>query len=254
MTLGIILFAKDNKIIITSDKRVTEGTMALSTHGDLVEKIHKVTDHCGLTIAGDAGTATVVIEKFLKEIELENTKNKKEISVTEASEIFRKVAVSHYTDWFGEMKIADWVENIKRDVIPSFRILIAGYDPDVKGNLTKRKIIEISSYRRFAPVNCVINFSTIGITTIAQYLLYRFYVDDQEEQTVAGLGAFCIKETSSQDDNVGDEFQIAAFSTKEKFRFYDDNELEKVHNRCAELRTELQTSLYTTPKVKESEI
>jgi len=59
MTLGIILFAKNNTVVIVSDKRVTEGTYSMSAHGDLVQKIHKVTDRCGLTIAGDANSNSI---------------------------------------------------------------------------------------------------------------------------------------------------------------------------------------------------
>ncbi len=252
MTLGIILFAKNNSIVIVSDKRVTEGTYSMSAHGDLVQKIHKVTERCGLTIAGDAGTATVIIELFLKEIQIELTKRKsKNLPVADAAELLRSVAVEHYTKWYKDMTMKEWVDNVKNNVIPFFRILLTGFDPDDKGKLTKRKIIEISSMRRFAPVNCTVSFSTIGITTIAQYLLYRFYTENQEEDVVAGLGAFCIQETSSQDDGVGDEFQVASFSQDRSFQFYDDDQLKKIKNRCAELKTELQTALFMKPKVKE---
>ncbi len=242
------MFAKNNTVVIVSDKRVTEGTYSMSAHGDLVQKIHKVTEKCGLTIAGDAGTATVLIEKYLKLIK----KRTKSLAVSEAAELFRSVAVEYYTKWYKDMTMKEWHDNVRNDIIPFFRILLAGYDEDEKGKLTKRKIIEISSLRRFAPVNCTVNFSSIGVTTIAQYLLYRFYTNDQEEDVVAGLGAFCIQETSSQDDSVGDEFQVASFSQNKAFQFYNDEELLKIKKRCAELKTELQTALFTKPKVKEN--
>lgn len=252
MTLGIILFAKNNKIVIISDKRVTEGTYIMSAHGDFVEKIHKVTEKCGLTIAGDAGSANIVIDLFLKEIQIEFTKRTtKFIPVSEAAEIFRKVAVENYTKWYREMTMREWVENVKDKIIPHFRILIAGFDLDEKGKPTKRKIIELSSYNRFAPNSSTTNFSVIGVTTIAQYLLYRFYRDNQEEDVIAGLGAFCITETNSQDDSVGNDFQIATFSDKEPFSFYDKEKLSQIQNRCAELKTELETSLLSSKKVKE---
>ena len=38
MTLGIVLYAKDDRIILISDKRVTEGSYAMSAHGDMVQK------------------------------------------------------------------------------------------------------------------------------------------------------------------------------------------------------------------------
>src|SRR3989339_877740 len=251
MTLGIALFAKEDTIILISDKRVTEGSYAMSAHGDMVQKIHKVSNKCGLTIAGDAGAATAIIEIFLKELELEiKRKNTKILPVTEVAEIFRRVAVEYYTKWYKDMSMQEWVSNVKNDVIPFFRVLMAGFDNDEKGKPSDRKIVEMSSLRRFSPIICTVNFSTIGITTLAQYLLYRFY-KEEEENVVAGLGAFCITETNSQDDGVGDEFHIASFSKKHSFKFYTDDEVNKIKNRCFELKTELQTSLYTTPKVKE---
>lgn len=253
MTLGIVLYAKDDKIILISDKRVTEGSYAMSAHGDMVQKIHKVTDKCGLTIAGDAGAATAIIEIFLKELELElKRKNTKVLPVTEIAELFRKVAVDHYTKWYKDMSMSEWVSNVKNDIIPHFRVLLAGFDNDEKGKPSKRKIIEMTSYRRFSPIICTVNFSTIGITSIAQYLLYRFY-KEEEENVVAGLGAFCILETNSQDDGVGDNFHIASFSKKSAFKFYTDLDVSRIKNRCNELKTELQTALYSTPKVKEEE-
>lgn len=254
MTLGIILFAKDNKIIIASDKRVTQGTYAMSAHGDFVEKIHKVTEKCALTIAGNGGAAKVVIDLFLKEIQVELTKRtSKFISVSDAAEIFRTVAVDNYTKWFKDMSMKEWAENVNGNIIPFFRVLMTGFDLDEKGKPTKRKIIELSSLNRFAPINSTINFATIGVTAIAQYLLYRFYRDNQEEEVIAGLGAFCINETSSQDDSVGDDFQIATFSDSKAFEFYDEAKISKIKNRCAELKTELETSLLSSPKVKETE-
>lgn len=252
MTLGIVLFSENNKIIIISDKRVTGGTYSLSTHGDFVEKIHKVTDKCGLTIAGNAGAATTVIDLFHKEIQVELTKRaSKFIPVSDAAEIFRRIAVENFTKWYKDMTMKEWVENIKEKVIPFFEILLAGFDLDEKGKPTKRKIVELSSYNRFAPTSSTVNFATIGITSIAQYLLYRFYHDNQKEEVIAGLGAFCITETNSQSDDVGNDFQIATFSDTKSFEFYNEDKLHSTKIRCAELKTELETSLLTSKKIRE---
>lgn len=252
MTLGIVLIAKKKTIVIASDKRVTGGTFGMSAHGDLVEKIHKVTDKCGLTIAGDAGAAIAVIEPFLKEVNLELTKRTAtEMPISETAEVFRRVAVEYYTKWFKEMSMSEWVANVKNEIIPFFRVLLAGFDMDDRGEMCRPKIIELSSMRRFAPTPITMGFSAIGVTTIAQYLLYRFRIGEQDEAASAGFAAFCIQETSSQDDSVGEEFQIASFSMETGFQFYSDIELKKIRQRAAELKTDFQTSLLTTPKVKE---
>lgn len=254
MTLGIVILTKDDSFVIASDKRVTGGTQSMSAHADSAEKIHKITDKCGMTIAGDAGTAVTIIDLFLKETKLELVKkNSSEISVTEVAEIFRKTAVEYYTRWFKDMTMREWVQNVKENIIPFFRVLLAGYDPDDSDGINKCKIIEMSSYKRFAPDNITGNFGVAGITTIAQYLLYRFYTTKQEEASAAGLAAFCISETNSQDDAVGDEFQIATFSRILPFKLYSDSELTKIKRRCAELKTELQLALVTPKRVKEEE-
>lgn len=252
MTLGIILLAKNNTVVIASDKRVTGGTAYMSAHSDVAEKIYKITDRCGLTIAGDSGTAKAVIDLFLKEVELELTKNKgQKLTVTDAAEIFRRTAVDNYTKWFGDMSIDQWVTNVNKDIIPYFRVLLAGFDKNSDGTLGDCKIIELNSMRRFAPNNVTTNFGVVGVTAIAQYLLYSFYTKDQDETFAAGFAGFCIQETSSQDDSVGDQFQVASFSKDKQFQFYSDSELVKIKKRCAEIKTEFQTSLFPKPRVKE---
>lgn len=252
MTLGIVLLAKDHTVVIASDKRVTGGTSSMTAHSDVVEKIYRISDKCGMTIAGEPGAAKAIIDIFLKEIEVEIIRKKsQELAVSDAAEIFRKVAVDSYTKWFKDMSMEDWVRNVKSDVIPFFRLLMVGFDKSDSGKLDECKIIELSSLRRFAPNNITTYFGVIGVTTIAQYLLYRFYSKNQDEMSSAGFAGFCIQETSSQDDSVGDEFQLASFSVDKPFQFYKDSELDKIKKRSAELKTEFQIALFSKPKVRE---
>lgn len=254
MTLGIALFAKDNSAILISDKRVTGGTFSLSTRGDFVEKIRKVTDKCALTLSGDGGIGASIIDLFLKEFKIELTRQGvKEIPIKEVAEIFRRVAVENYEKWYGAMPIRLWTENIKEEVIPFFRILLIGFDKDESGELKKGKILQLSAGNRFAPSEITTNFAAIGISGVAQYLLYRFY-HKKEEVEVASLAAFCVQETSSQDGAVGEDFQIATFSDTKKFRFYKDEEIEKIKLRCSELKTQLQTSFFPSKGKPENSI
>jgi 20S proteasome alpha/beta subunit len=247
MTLGIILFGKEDSIVIVSDKRVTTSTAAMSAHGDSVQKIHKVNDHCGLTIAGDGGIAASIVELFLKEIATKGS----DVTVSEAAEIFRQTAIQNYDKWFGLMTLDKWVENVMNKSLPFFTILIAGFDKDADGNLSERKLFELNTYRKFAPQTISNNFGIIGITTISQYLLYRFYkAPDKDIDITAGIAALCIQETNSQDDSVGNEFQIATFSKNEPFQFYSEEKLLQVTQRCAELKNDIETSLLNI-KIKE---
>ena len=247
MTLGIILFAKDESVVIVSDKRVTSGTIAMSAHGDLVQKIHRVSDYCGLTIAGDGGIAVTIVQAFLKEI----AKTGNKVSISEAAEKFREIATSNNDKWFGQMPIEKWTENMKNACLPHFTVLLAGFDKNEQGNFTDRKLLELNAYRRFAPQTNSANFGAIGVTTISQYLLYRFYnTPDKDLDITAGLAALCIQETNSQDDSVGDEFQIATFSKDKPFEFYSEDKLVLIKRRCAEMKTDFETALYNV-KVKE---
>lgn len=247
MTLGIILFAKDESVVIVSDKRVTSGTMAMSAHGDLVQKIHRVNDYCGLTVAGDGGIAVTIVQLFLKEVAAMGNN----IAVSEVAEIFRKIATEHYDRWFGQMPIEKWTENMKNASLPHFTVLMAGFDKDEQGNLSERKLLELNAYRRFAPQTNSASFGVIGVTTISQYLLYRFYnMPDKDIDITAGLAALCIQETNSQDDSVGDEFQIATFSKNKPFQFYSEDKLGEIKQRCAEMKNDFETALYSA-KVKE---
>ncbi len=252
MTLGIALFAKDNTAIIASDKRITSGTTSMSMHGDFVEKIRKITNSCALTLAGDGGIGVSIIDLFLKEFKVELTRlGVQDIPVKDVAEIFRGVAVKNYDKWFGGMSMKEWVDNVKEGVIPFFRILLVGFDKDENGELKKGKILELSALNKFAPSETTINFSAIGVPTISQYLLYRFYKEEKDEIEIASLAAFCIQETSSQDGSVGEQFQIASFSDKKPFRFYSREEIEGIKQRCSELKTELEIALFPSQKVSE---
>lgn len=251
MTLGIVLFAKNNTVVLASDKRITGGTSSMATHGDFVEKIHKISDKSALTIAGEGGIGISIIDLFLKRFNTEIVKQGvKDLPIKEVAEIFRSVAVENYEKWFGLMSIKEWVENIKNGVIPFFRILLAGFDRNEKDDLKKRKILELSAHNKFAPAE-VVNFGAIGVPIIAQYLLFRFYKENQDEVAVASLATFCIQETSSQDGSVGDQFQIASFSNEKPFRFYSDIEIEQIKQRCNELKAELEVALFPSSKVRE---
>ncbi|MDP3769719.1 MAG: hypothetical protein Q8R40_02170 [bacterium] len=249
MTLGIILFAKDESVVIVSDKRITSGMGTMSAHGDLVQKIHRVNDYCGLTIAGDGGIAVTIVQLFLKEIASRGN----DISVSEAAETFRRIAVENYEKWFGQIPIEKWTQNMldTNRSLPHFTVLVAGFERDDKGNLAERKLIELNAYRRFAPQTNSANFGVIGVTTISQYLLYRFYnMPDKDIDITAGLASLCIQETNSQDDSVGDEFQIATFSKDKPFQFYSEDKLELIKQRCAEMKNDFETALYAV-KVRE---
>ncbi|MCX6742856.1 MAG: hypothetical protein NT116_01320, partial [Candidatus Parcubacteria bacterium] len=190
-----------------------------------------------------------IVQLFLKEIATRGNN----ISVSESAEIFRKTATESYDKWFGQMTIDKWTENMinPNKSLPHFTVLMAGFERDNAGNLSERKLLELNAYRRFAPQTISANFGVIGITTVSQYLLYRFYnTPDKDIDITAGLAALCIQETNSQDDSVGNEFQIANFSKDKPFQFYSDEQLQQIKQRCAELKTDIETSIYTQ-KVKE---
>jgi 20S proteasome alpha/beta subunit len=236
MTLIVGLLAK-NGIVITSDSRMTSGDASLSAtqSNDTVRKIFKITDHCGVAISGSGEMGVTLIEEFQKFV---NTNSNIEPDVQQLAEIFRTICMTKFGQWFSRLP-AD------SQLIPSFNILLCGYEKAPDGSSIP-KILRINSVFQFAPMTTTTGFATLGIPTIANYLLNRLYVrDDITVEQALSLGAFCVAETSSQDGRVGGKLQAATFSDVDIFRELEEKEINQLNVRCNEiLRNSLQLSLY----------
>ena len=243
MTLIVGIIAK-NGIILATDSRMTSGnpTAASTQSNDTVRKIFKITDHCAMGISGSGEIGATLIESFRSEI---NQLNNQLLTVTDVVKKFRSHCCKKYEFWFKRLPV-------ESNRIPNFNVLICGYANLAKGKLSDPKIIRMGSYTQFAPMTTTTGFATLGIPTIANYLLNRLYFRNEINLDQAlSLAAFCIIETESQDGRVGGNLQAAILSHRKNFREINKREINNLTTRCQEiLKNSFQVSFYK-PRPKE---
>jgi 20S proteasome alpha/beta subunit len=90
---------------------------------------------------------------------------------------------------------------------PICAFTVAGLNP-VDGTYNKPVIYTMISQFGFAPSLHRYGFACAGIPTFATYILNRRYDRSSSVDTLAGLVAFAISETASQDQRVGGPIKI----------------------------------------------
>ncbi len=240
MTLAIGIIA-NNDLALASDSRATFGDpRGLTTANDTVQKIFKITDFCGLAIAGDGGLAVSLLDIFLWG--LKQNPNYNNLSVDEIVVPLRNLCITKYNEWF---------PHLKPEERPFLAIVACGYRKNAEGKLDTPIIFSLLSITYFAPYTDTMGFAAAGIVPLAIYLLNRLYIrNDIELKSAVELAAFCIRETASQDGKVGGELQLATFSKDKPFKIYDEREIEIVKKRCEEFRKNLRNPLYAKEEPK----
>ncbi len=245
MTLIVGLIARDG-IALASDSRMTAGNPAVSVtqSNDTVRKIFKITDHCGMGISGSGEVGVTLIEEFQKNIS--SNSNNHLLTVSEITEQFRELCLARYTNWFRRLPV-------ESERIPDFNILICGYSKKEGENLSEPKIMRLNSFTQFAPMTTTTGYATLGMPTLANYLLNRLYLREEIDLNQAlQLAAFCIMETESQDGRVGGRLQAATFSNTTSFSELEEREINRLTIKCEELlRNSFQINFYKTEPKKE---
>jgi len=234
MTLAIGIIANDG-IALGSDSRATIGDpRGLTTVNDTVQKIFKITDFCGVAIAGDGGLAVSILDSFLWNFKQRPDYNT--LSIDEIVSLLRIAAINKYNDWF---------PHLNPEQRPFLAMVICGYRKNMQGKLETPLIFSLLSIMHFAPSTDTMGFTAAGIVPLAIYLLNRLYTkSDIQLKSAVELAAFCIRETASQDGKVGGELQLATFSKDAPFKIYDEKEIEVVKKRCEEFRKNLRNPFY----------
>lgn len=234
MTLAIGIIANDG-LALASDSRATIGDpRGLTTVNDTVQKIFKITDFCGLAIAGNGGLAVSILDIFLWNLKQKPDYNS--YSIDEIVGLLRNTCIVKYNEWF---------PHLRPEERPFLAMVICGYRKNMEGKLEAPLIFSLVSIIHFAPSTDTMGFAAVGIDPLSIYLLNRLYTkSDIELKSAAELAAFCIRETASQDGKVGGELQLATFSKDRSFKIYDEKEIEIVKKRCEEFRKNLRNPLY----------
>ena len=169
------------------------------------------------------------------------------MTVSEIAEQFRNLCLNSYSTWFGRLPV-------ESERIPDFNVLICGYSSRQGENLSDPKIMRLASFTQFAPMTTTTGYATLGMPTLANYLLNRLYIREQINLKQAlTLAAFCIIETESQDGRVGGKLQASTLSNTSSFSELDEKEINSLTNKCEELlRNSFQVNFYKTELKEES--
>jgi len=229
MTLVVGIIAKTGVAIAGDRRQTTGGQYSATASNDTVQKIFKITDHCGMGISGSGEIGVTLVESFLQDKFKEY--NKSEPSILKVADDFRQYAKNKYTEWYQ----GPFYEKGKIDYL---HIFLAGYEK--KGRFSDPKIIRMFS-PNFEPRTSTTGFTSIGVPTFANYILNRIYLKNKFKlQEVVDMAVFCILETASQDGSVSEEIQIATFSIKQNFKFYNQSKVDEAKSRAREHRINLQ--------------
>lgn len=211
MTLTMCIIAKDGGIVLASDSRAS----SFLTSNDTVKKIFRLDDHNAVGIAGDGPLAMHFFDTVSGELNFRN-------GISALVEQLRELGKNKFNDFFSHQDPKDR---------PDLSIILAGYTLD-----KKPEIYVLNSKDNFVPRKSPTGFECVGIPIIANYLLNRLYEPEITTQSATELAAFCIKETASQDFRVGGPTQVATFSSKKKYAELSGEEIEKIENKCDQVR------------------
>jgi 20S proteasome alpha/beta subunit len=240
MMLAIGIIAKDG-VALASDSRATIGDpRGLTTVNDTVQKVFKITDFCGLAIAGEGGLAASIFDVFLRSLKEKPDYNN--LSIDEIVDLLRNTSINRYNEWFPHLKPQER---------PFLAMIVCGYRKSAEASLDTPLIFSLLSIRHFAPSTDTMGFAAVGIIPLATYLLNRLYTkNDINLKGAVELAAFCIRETASQDGKVGGELKLADFSKDKSFMLYNEKEVEIVKKRCEEFRKNLRNPIYAKEEPK----
>ena len=90
-TTTVALVCKDG-IVLAADKRATAGNMIM---GGKIEKVHKITNHLALTIAGSVSDIQLLVKLIKAQINLDKMRRGKELKVKESANLLASLVYNN---------------------------------------------------------------------------------------------------------------------------------------------------------------
>jgi 20S proteasome alpha/beta subunit len=209
VTLIVALKGLDG-IVMAADSRGTYGDpRAVTAQNDSMIKLHQLSRHAGLLMAGDAGLGNQLLASWPGD-------RAASIPTPTLMESFRQHIRNQYGAWFQGFAIQQ-VHGSTLPVRPNLSFVIAGYDCDATGKASTPTLYNLSSLYDFAPVRLDHGFALDGIAQYALYLFNRLYRDGYSTEKLKSLAAYAITETASQDGKVGGPIRMATISPDEGY-------------------------------------
>jgi 20S proteasome alpha/beta subunit len=212
MTLILSLQGKEG-LVIAADSRGTIGDpRGLTAINDSHTKLFKLSDNCGVSIAGASELATKIID------ELNGVLQRGKHTFTDPiMNETRKLVRSRYDDWFAKFKTEER---------PGMNLILAGYQRNQSNELVPRTYL-LTSQLDFAPQMSPNGNMLAGVPQYAVYLMHRLYNPEMGVEALTRLAAYLISETATQDPKVGGPIKIASITPTEGFKEFASAEVDE---------------------------
>lgn len=196
MTLTIALQGSDC-VVLGCDSRGTFGDPRGGATAviDIMLKTSVLSPHVGVLMGGAGELGDAVTMEFL-----DAQRGKAIDGVSEVMREFRTHLSQKWNEYFA---------NVPFEHRPGCIFTLGGLDPGPSGDIYNiPRIYTLPSQFGFAPGLHRYGFACVGIPVYATYILNRRYERTASAEVLAGLVAFAIKETASQDQRVGGSIRI----------------------------------------------
>jgi 20S proteasome alpha/beta subunit len=205
-------------------------------------KVHLVSDHAAVLIAGSGELGTQLIDEIAK-----TAKEQQVDGATRVTDLVRKTARERYGEWFPHLQpaVPPGMPAIAR---PDLAFLVAGYDLDVGGKYTIPRLYQTISALDFPPMLHEYGFVITGVAQYALYLLNRLYEPDRSLADLTSLAVYVITETASQDGKVGGPVRVVTITPDNGGSMLPENDVVAVHESNEKRARALRESFYTTSK------
>ncbi|HJJ29152.1 MAG TPA: archaeal proteasome endopeptidase complex subunit beta [Methanocorpusculum sp.] len=185
-TVGIIF---KNGVVLATERRATMGTLIASKKA---KKVHAITDHIGMTIAGGVGDAQQLVRTLNVECNLYEIRRGQEISVgATATVLSNYLNQNRFTPYYVQLLVGGVDKNG-----PSV------YSVDAAGGATLEEGF----------------VSTGSGSTTAYGVLEDRFAPDMDEEDAVRLAARALRAAMRRDSASGEGYNIAVI-TREKFEY-----------------------------------
>lgn len=233
MTLIVSLQGQDG-MIMAADSRGTIGDpRGLTAINDSYTKLFKLSDHCGITVAG----ASELAAKLVDELRTTLTQGKQVWADAILVET-RKLMRARYDDWFSKFKLDDR---------PNVNVIITGFHKDKQNSIIPRTYL-LASPLDFAPQMSPNGNMLAGVPQYAVYLMHRLYNPAMGVANLSRLAAYLISETATQDPKVGGPIRMACITESAGFRELSGSEITEIIRLNEEQNTKLRNFFFEESK------
>jgi len=213
---------------------------------DSVKKTFKISDCCGMAMAGAAEFGATVLEKFLAQlrkiqaggplletrqvmgpegpqlqrVEVPAERRPDANSFSFQTDLLYQHFMEYFTRYFPNPVP---IPGMPQQNVPPLSIIVGGYNT-VEGRKAPT-ILYMDSRDYFAPATSTRGFHCAGIPVLADYFFNRFHARTVSSDETSALAAFVLDETRRQDGRVGGKIQLSQIGSDGTFKEFSDEEI-----------------------------